>query len=356
MRLVFVYYVMGDAGSAQDIQNYTRVARALGHELVIYGPPDAKSSFSFSRDLDSADAVVFIFEWTTDVREGDQLDLVRLVSKVSRERRIVIDCDGAYNDRISVEGDYNHRDAEASRRWVAVCDSLSDRIFQPTLHPLRSNVRPFFFHAYDAGWERPLDFGSKEYGMVYVGHSKSRWRPMHRVLQAIKPIRERVGRIGLVGHGWDAIPPWAAPMGIEDYFYTDQAYLRKLGVEIVQPISFDQVIDWMSRATFSPVIYRPLFSYLRLVTCRTFETPAANTIPLFGLDTDYVREIYGDCGAELLLPDDHPEEKVLDMMCRPAYYAQVVKSIRRHLAEKHSYTARLQELIEIVSRGCLPFA
>ncbi len=348
MRLMFVYYLMGDAGSAQDIQNYMRVATALGHEVVIYGRPDAHTSFQFSRDLDVVDAVVFIFEWTTELREGDQLDLVRLVSKVPRERCIVIDCDGGYNDAISVEGDYNHHDATASRCWTDVCDCLSERIFQPTLQPLRPNVRPFFFHAYDPSWERPLDFADKEYGMVYVGHSKSRWRPMHRVLRAIEPIRDQVGRIGLVGHGWDALPPWAVPMHIEDYFYTDQAYLKKLGVEIVQPIPFNQVIDWMGKGTFSPVIYRPLFSHLRFVTCRTFETPAANTIPLFGLDEEYVREIYGDCGVELRLPDEHPEEKLWDMIRRPDYYAQIVEVVRRHLAEWHSYSTRLQQLIEML--------
>jgi hypothetical protein len=32
----------------------------------------------------------------------------------------------------------------------------------------------------------------------------------------------------------------------------------------------------------------------------------------------------------------------------PEHYAEIVKDIRRHLAEKHSYAARLQELIEIV--------
>ena len=72
--------------------------------------------------------------------------------------------------------------------------------------------------------------------MVYVGHSKFRWRPMERVLRAIEPIRERVGRIALVGHGWDALPPWASWMEIEDYFYTDQDYLRKMGVEFVPPV------------------------------------------------------------------------------------------------------------------------
>ena len=47
------------------------------------------------------------------------------------------------------------RDHSASRRWVEVCDSLSDKIYQPTLHPLRPNVGTFLFHAYDPAWERP---------------------------------------------------------------------------------------------------------------------------------------------------------------------------------------------------------
>jgi hypothetical protein len=81
--------------------------------------------------------------------------------KAPRERRIVIDCDGNYNDAISVGGDYNHQDASASRVWTDICESLADKIYQPTLHPLRSNVRPFFFHAYDPAWEKPLDFSAK---------------------------------------------------------------------------------------------------------------------------------------------------------------------------------------------------
>ncbi len=347
MRLMFVYYLMNDAGSAQDIANYTRVARALGHEVVVYGA-DPESPFDLSKDVASADAVIFIFEWTTLLRYGDSLDLVRLVDRVPRKRRFVIDCDGGYNDALCVEGDYNHKNAAASRHWVEVCDSVADRVFQPTLRPLRPSVRSFFFHGYDPGWERPLDFRAKEYGMVYVGHSKFRWGPMYRVLRAAEPIRDRVGRIALVGHGWDALPPWAVPMKIEDYFYTDQAYLRKLGVEFVAPIPFDQVLNWMSKGVFSPVIYRPLFSHLRLVTCRTFETPAANTLPLFGLEADYVREIYGERAVELVLPQARPEEKIRDMMSRPDYYAEVVRGIRRYLAEKHSYEARLRELVDIV--------
>jgi hypothetical protein len=184
--------------------------------------------------------------------------------------------------------------------------------------------------------------------MVYVGHSKFRYHPMLRVLRAVEPIRARFGRIALVGHGWDAVPPWATWMKIEDYFYTDQDYLKKMRVEFVQPVPFGQVIDWMSKGVLSPVIYRPLFSHLRFVTCRTFETLAASTIPLFGLDVEYVREIYGERATELVLPEDHAEEKVADMVQRPDYYADIVIGIRRHLAEKHSYAVRLRELIQIV--------
>jgi hypothetical protein len=348
MRLMFVHHVIEDRGSAQDIHNYMHMASALGHEVAVYGRPNAHSSFNYSLDIESANAVIFIFEWTTQLRHGDSLDIVRLMSRVPRERCIIIDCDGNYNDAIAVGGDYNHRDAAESRLWTDICDSLSDRIYQPALHPLRPNVRPFLFHAYDPACERPLSFGNKEYGMLYVGHSKFRWWPMRRVLQALESIRQDIGRIGLVGHGWDAPPPWAVPMQIEDFYYTDPAYLEGLEVEIIPPVTFDKVIPWMSKATFNPVIYRPLFSDLGLVTCRTFETPAANTIPLFGLDVDYVKKIYGDCALELVLPEDRPEEKILDIIRRPEHYEQMVLGIRRHLAKEHSYVMRLRELIEIV--------
>jgi len=349
MRIMFVYFIHEDAGSAQDVHNYIRAAEELGHEVVLYGRPGVLPSFKFSLDVESADAVFFIFEWTTQLRFGDQFDWARLISKVPRHKRFVIDCDGAYNEMIHVEGDLNHRDVASSRKWMEICESLADKIYQPTLHPAQPNVRPFFFHAYDPAWERPLDFRGKDYGMAYVGHAKFRYFPMLRVLRAIEPIRERFGRIAVVGHGWDSMPPWASWMKIEDYFYTDQAYLQKMGVEYVPPVPFAQVIEWMSKGVVSPVIYRPLFSHLRFVTCRTFETLAANTIPLFGLDAEYVREIYGEPAVELTLPRDlaAAQQKVADIVDRPQYYAAIVMTIRKHMAQKHSFKARLQEMVEI---------
>jgi hypothetical protein len=348
MRLMFVHWLYEDRGSAQDVYNYAIAARALGHEVALCGPPKPNSPFNYSMDVESADAVIFIFEWTTDLQFGDRLDWLRLVANVPRERRVVIDCDGKYNEAISVIGDYNHPSAEQSRRWVELCDSLSDKIYQPTFHPLRPNVRTFFFHAYNPKWEIPLNFAGKEYGMYYVGHNWFRWRPMKRLLKALEPVREQVGRVGMVGHGWGSMPPWANPSIIEDAYYSDGDYLRKLNIEVEPPIQFGEVIQHMSRGVFHPVIYRPLFNHLKLVTCRTFETPAANTIPLFGLEESYVNELYGECALELVLSESSAGEKILDVLRRPEYYAGIVCEIRRRLAARYSYVASLERLIEIV--------
>jgi hypothetical protein len=170
---------------------------------------------------------------------------------------------------------------------------------------------------------------------------------MHSVLRAIEPVRPQLGRVALVGHGWDALPPWAVPMQLEDAYYSDTAYLKKLDVEVFPPIPFETVIDWMGKARFNPVITRPTFSMLRLVTPRFFETTAANTIPVFGLEPEHVAEIYGTDAEELALRDDGGQMFV-DMMRRPEHYSGLLRGIRQHLAARHSQIVRLKELIEII--------
>lgn len=347
MRLIFVHWVYEDRGSAQDLYNYREAAGQLGHEVVIYGAPEL-SSFHYSLEIGAADAVIFIFEWTTELQRGDQLDWLRLAARVPRARRVVIDCDGKYNDAISVIGDYNHPDPASSRAWIGICDSLSDKIYQPTLHPRRTNVKTFFFHAYNPAWAVPLDFSQKPFGMFYVGNNWYRWRQLQRLLQVVERVRPEVGRICLTGQGWNTSPAWANSSISEDAYYSDPDYLNRLGVEVTAPIRFDQVMASMGKGVFTPVLYRPLFEHLRLVTCRTFETPAANTIPVFGLDPEFVEETYGRKARALALTGEHPEELIRDVMRRPQHYAEIVKEIRCELAERHSYAIRLQELVRIV--------
>src|SRR5262245_61937618 len=148
MRLMFVYWRIGNAGSAQDILHYARVAPSLGHEVVMYAPEEPDSPFPCSLDLESADAVIFVFEWNLylfpggDRKKGGvlraglmgtgHLNVARLFSRVPRRRRVILDCDGMYNPPFQVDGDFNHQDAEASLRRIDLCDSLSDKICQPT--------------------------------------------------------------------------------------------------------------------------------------------------------------------------------------------------------------------------------
>ncbi len=348
MRLLFVHHVIEDRGSAQDMHHYVQVARTLGHQVALYGRPGRPSLFEYSLDVDSADAVIFIFEWTTSLQYGDGVDFGRLITRVPRRCRVVIDCDGKYNNATQVQSDFNHPDAAASRRWIDTCNSLADKILQPTLHPERPNVRPFFFHAYNPSWEMPLDFGDKAYGMVYIGNNWFRWRSLRRVLEAVEAVRTDVGRIALVGNGWGAPAPWANSSLAEDAYRREPEYLAKLGVEVLPPVRFDEVIRFMGRGVMSPVIYRPLFDDLHLVTCRTFETPAASTIPLFTQDPSFVEEVYGPAALELLLPVESPQEKILDVLRRPDHYAHIVCGIRRRMTQRYSYAVQLQELIRIV--------
>jgi glycosyltransferase involved in cell wall biosynthesis len=349
MKLVFVYYAYENQGSSLDLQAYTRAGREMGHEVTVYGLPTPKIPLEYSIDLSGADAVVFVFEWTTDLLYGDRLDWLRLIQAVPRRRRVLIDCDGRYNDPVEIHGDFNHRTAEEGRAYVDFCDAVADKVYQPTPHPLRPNVGTFLFHVYDPKWEAPLDFSAKELSIAYVGHSKFRWHGMLQVLRAVEPVRDKVGRIGLYGYGWDQLPDWAPTMQMEDVYHVDYGYMRKLGVEAIPPVPFSQVIAAMSSGVMNPVVYRPLFEKLGNVTCRTFETPAAGTIPVFVLNRDYVRAIFGNAAAEeLVLPDERPQDKIADVLRRPEHYAEIVEGIRREFRARHSPEARLEQLIEIV--------
>ena len=348
MKLVFVYWGYENAGSMLDLKGYARAAQTMGHEVKIYGPPNPAFGLDYSQDLTGADAIIFVFEWTTSLQFGDRLDWARLLGAVPRQRRIVIDCDGAYNDPIEFAGDYNHRTEASSREWIAICDSLTDKVFQPTLRPRRKNVRSFLFHIYDPTWEAPLDFADREFSMIYVGHTKFRWHGMSKVLRALEPVRNRVGRVALVGEGWDAPLEWTSWLEIKDNYYVDRDYLQRLRIEARPPIPYREVPATMRQGIFNPIVYRPLFECLGMVTCRTFETPAAGTIPLFVLDREYVREIYGEAATELVLEDENPDEKVLDLLARPEHYAEVVQGIRKEFGRHHSPEARLRQLIEMI--------
>jgi hypothetical protein len=135
---------------------------------------------------------------------------------------------------------------------------------------------------------------------------------------------------------------------MEDAFYTDQEYMRMLGVEVFPPIPFEHVITWMSKATFNPVLMRPIFHKLQLVTPRLFETVSASTLPLLDMAPEHVRQIYGDEATALILPADHPERSILQAVRQPERSIGILEGIRAYLTEQHSYAHRFRELLAIL--------
>ena len=125
--------------------------------------------------------------------------------------------------------------------------------------------------------------------MIYVGHTKFRWRGMSKVLRGdrsgARAGRPRgAGRRGLGQHrrtGCDGTN--------RHNYYVDREYLKRIGVEALPAVPYPQVAATINKGVFNPVVYRPLFECLGMVTCRTFETPAAGTIPLFLLERELCR-------------------------------------------------------------------
>ena len=143
----------------------------------------------------------------------------------------MIDADGAYNDPIEFNGDYNHRTEAASREWCDVCDSLSDKICQPTFRPCRANVRPFLFTSYDrhAGSATRFLGQSVWYDLRWsLQISMARHVPASA---AIEPVRDRVGLVALSGKdGFHARV--GELLKITEQYYVDREYLKRLNVDV----------------------------------------------------------------------------------------------------------------------------
>ena len=101
-------------------------------------------------------------------------------------------------------------------------------------------------------------------------------------------------------------------MGID----TDPALLARLGVEARDGVRFDEVVGLLGQARFAPVIHRPLFRHLGIVTNRTFETFYADSLPVLMLPRDFVAAIYGEA-ALALVPGEDIAAHLDDALSRP---------------------------------------
>jgi hypothetical protein len=362
MKLLMVSRLERSARAINTIAKYVQTGTALGHEVAMFAERNSEfPSMPYSLDVDQFDFVVFVIYETADF--PDLPYLARVLDGMPKERRVIIDCTGRFNETIRVEHDYNHLeklDGHQGWEWVEGFQAVSDRVLQPTLAPRRADARPFLFFGYDPAattksytsaceaaksWASTNGVG-REYGLAYVGNNWQRWTQMKRFLEAIEPLKDRLGPIAFRGWAWDERPQWAAEHGFGG-LDLDPALLQRLGVGVGSPISFDEVVEFQGKARFCPVIHRPLFNELGLVTNRTFETFSSDTLPILLFPESIVESVLGKDALPLAAGND-VRGKVEDMLRRPDIYWDAVLKTRAHLAAHHSYEQRFKELQAII--------
>jgi hypothetical protein len=365
MKLLIVNAVDPWTRSAATVHAYVSAGNKLGHDVLVYGDPNPElPSLPFTTDLDGVDLALFVVQVTWDF--PDMPHLARLLDRIPRAQRVVVDLWGRFNDTVRVDHDFNHLeklDGHPGLEWVEAFEAISDTVLQPTLAPLRSDVRSFLFHGFNPGsvdrpyadaeeaavaW-RAAGASEKPYGVMYVGSNWQRWDQVRRFLEQYGRARTEVGRVSLVGWDWGARPDWAVQNGIMG-IDTDATLLADLGVEVGDGVRFDEVVRLLGKARFAPIFHRPLFRHLGFVTNRTFETFYADALPVLMLPRDFVAEICGPA-ALTLVPGEDVAAHMVDALKRPEVYWDAVLQTRAHLAANHSYARRFADLKHLVDGG-----
>ena len=358
MRILLVGAVDPWTRSVATIHKYVEWGRILGHDVSVYGYSNPELPLlSFTTDVDGVDIAIFLVQVPSDFPAMP--GLARIMDQLPREKRVVVDLWGRYNETVRLDHDFNHLekfDNHPAWEWIDAIDALSDTVLQPTLAPRREDVRSFLFHGFDPGaiagnhasardaaaaWLK-AGRAEKPYGLVYVGSNWQRWTQVRKVLEEYRDVRDRVGQFCLAGWDWSQRPAWAVEMGLKG-IDTDPELLADLGVEIRQGIRFDQVVDLVGQGRFAPILHRPLFRELGLVTNRSFETFYADCIPVLMLPQDFVESVYGRAALKLV-PGEHLAAHLSAVMHDPEPYWDALLKTRQHLAENHSYRNRFRQI------------
>jgi len=329
--------------------------------VAVFGAPSKElPELPFTLDVRRFDAAVFVVHGVWDF--PDMPHLAHLLDGVPKAQRIVIDCWGRYNETVRVEHDFNHLekvDGHQGWEWIEALRAVSDRILQPTLRPQRPDVRSFLFHGFDpdavvqprtaapdAAAAQAAASAERPYGLVYVGNNWQRWSQLRPVLRAASRLRDDLGPSLLAGWDWAKPPEWAKQLGVRGAD-VDPALLRRLEVVLRPPVHYDAVLPLLGQGKFAPIVHRPLFNHLGLVTNRTFETFCADAVPLVFLPPDVAEAVYGPA-VRPLLPAGTLAAHLGDVHRRPAFYWEAVQRTREHLAMHHSYQQRFAQLLDLI--------
>ncbi len=363
MKILFVGSFDPWTRSVATVHRYVTLGKKLGHDVCIYGDPNPETP-QLPATLKTADAdlIVFVVQVPQDI--PGMPGLARMMDRFPRQKRVVLDLWGRYNETVRVDHDFNHLekfDGHPEWEWKQAMTALGSRILQPTLESRRDDVGAFLFHGFDLdavdkpyasakeaaeAWLDPATT-ARPYGVVYVGSNWQRWSQVRPFLESYRSSAERVGQVCLAGWDWSERPGWASQMGIAGVD-TDPELLADLRVEVRMGIRFERVNQLLGQGRFAPVIHRPLFKELGLVTNRTFETFQADCVPVLMLPHDFVEAVYGK-SALRLVPGDDVGAHLVSLLDDPLGTWEAVLATRAHLAEHHSIARRFEQLEEFAS-------
>ena len=139
MNLLLVSELDRYSRAVRTITKYVEVGKQLGHTVAVFGEQRSEPPLvDCSLDLKGFDFVIFVVYQPSDF--PDLPYLAQLLDGIPKERRVIIDCCGRYNDTIRVEHDFNHlekMDGHQGWEWIEGLQAVSDKILQPTLRPPR---------------------------------------------------------------------------------------------------------------------------------------------------------------------------------------------------------------------------
>ncbi len=356
-----IYY---NIGVAETVYQYSVAAKKMGIDFVVsgfvdnrakdklplIGPPEKWDGEGEQMDgeeypltpenVKDVDLFVFYFD-NGNFYDRDQYpgELEKLLSILPRERAIVIDADGKYNQTLSHEGDSNHASQRAGENWRHTFKSISDDIYQTTLVPINPNVKPFLFWGYK---EPEGDREEKEFDLLYLGSNWHRMKKLQDFLDNFDSLRIQFPKISVWGKNWTT-PDKYWP----DATKPDMSYFRQKDIDLKEyTTKFGEFTRILSKSRFSPILIRPILSYMQMITPRMLETFASGTIPILTSDFEYGKQIYGEASKKLFLKEDS-REKLLDMHNNEFRYREATEEVRKNLRDNHSYESRLKKLVAI---------
>ena len=285
MKILLVTSVDPWARSVATVHKWVAAGRALGHDVAVYGAPNPElPGCPFTTDLEGVDLALFVIQVPSDF--PDMPHLARVLDGIPRERRVVVDLWGRFNDTIRLEHDFNHlekldghlgweweeaiagrlrhhpaadADAAAAGRAARSCSMATTRARSPspttTAREAAAAWRDTRSPTASCTWATTGSAGSR-----FAGSSRSTRRREARSAGLSR-------RLGL-----GRAPRMGRAEGHRGHRYRSRPCSPSWAWRCVDGVRFDEVKALLGEARFAPVFHRPLFRHLGFVTNRTFET------------------------------------------------------------------------------------